>query len=202
MQDKGVLLIISGPSGSGKGTVVENLIKDGDYILSISATTRNPRNYEKEGEHYYFKEKNEFVEMIETGGFIEHACFCDNYYGTPKKRVEEKLAEGMNVILEIEVQGALQVREKMPDAVLVFLVPPSIKELENRLKGRNTESAEVIESRIKRAVEEIELLREYDYIVVNDEIDNAVSKIDTIVKTEKMRPFRNLETIKKLKGEI
>ena len=202
MQDKGVLLIVSGPSGSGKGTVVENLIKDGDYILSISATTRKPRNYEKEGEHYYFKEKNEFVEMIETNGFIEHACFCGNYYGTPKKRVEEKLAEGMNVILEIEVQGALQVREKMPDAVLVFLVPPSIKELENRLKGRNTESAEVIESRIKRAVEEIELLREYDYIVVNDEIDNAVSKIDTIVKTEKMRPFRNLETIKKLKGEI
>ena len=202
MQDKGVLLIISGPSGAGKGTVVEKLIKNGDYILSISATTRKPRNYEKEGEHYYFKEKNEFVEMIETGGFIEHACFCDNYYGTPKKKVEKKLAEGMNVILEIEVQGALQVKEKMSDAVLVFLIPPSIKELRNRLKGRNTESDEVIDSRIKRAVEEIELLSEYDYIVVNDEVNKAANKIDSIVKVEKMRPFRNLETIKKLGGEI
>lgn len=202
MQEKGILLIISGPSGSGKGTVVSSLIEDQQYALSISATTRKPRNYEIDGIHYFFKEKEEFERMIDDNQFIEHACFCGNYYGTPKTYVEGKLEKGYNVILEIEVQGALQVKEKYPDAVLIFLIPPSLKVLRERLEGRGTEDRDTIEKRISRAAEEMEFLPQYDYIVINDEVENASKKIQTTVNAEKMRTFRNLEIMETFKGEI
>ena len=147
--EKGVLLIISGPSGSGKGTIVERLVDDLGYRVSISATTRNPRPNEENGVHYFFKTKEEFEKMIEAGELLEHACFCDNYYGTPKEYVERQLGEGNNIILEIEVQGALQVKKKYNDAVLIFTMPPTIAELRRRLVNRGTEDMETIEKRIK-----------------------------------------------------
>ena len=145
--EKGVLLIISGPSGSGKGTIVERLVDDLGYRVSISATTRNPRPNEENGVHYFFKTKEEFEKMIEAGELLEHACFCDNYYGTPKEYVERQLVEGNNIILEIEVQGALQVKKKYNDAVLIFTMPPTIAELRRRLVNRGTEDMETIDKR-------------------------------------------------------
>ncbi|MGE4213322.1 MAG: guanylate kinase [Anaerotignaceae bacterium] len=202
MNKKGILLIISGPSGSGKGTVVSELSKEQNYALSISATTRNPRPNEENGVHYFFKETEEFEGMIENNQLLEHACFCDNYYGTPRDYVEGKLREGLNVILEIEVQGALQVKGKYPEAVLVFLVPPSLTELKSRLVGRGTEDMETINKRINRALEELDFLPQYDYVVINDEIDVAVTKIMAVVEAEKMKSFRYLSLMETFKGEI
>lgn len=202
MNNKGILLIISGPSGSGKGTVVSKLSKEANYALSISATTRRPRPNEENGVHYFFKETKEFEDMIENNQLLEHACFCDNYYGTPRDYVEGKLTEGLNVILEIEVQGALQVKKKYPEAVLVFLVPPSLTELRSRLVGRGTEDIETINKRINRALEELDFLPQYDYVVINDEVDVAVTKIMAVVEAEKMKSFRYLSLMETFKGEI
>ncbi len=199
--EKGVLLIISGPSGSGKGTIVERLVDDLDYRVSISATTRNPRPNEENGVHYFFKTKEEFEKMIEAGELLEHACFCDNYYGTPKEYVERQLMEGNNIILEIEVQGALQVKKKYNDAVLIFTMPPTIAELRRRLVNRGTEDMETIDKRIKRAEEELEYLPQYDYIVINDTVEQAVRDVDCIVRAEKMRCGRNPELKNKFKGD-
>lgn len=199
--EKGVLLIISGPSGSGKGTIVERLVDDLDYRVSISATTRNPRPNEENGVHYFFKTKEEFEKMIEAGELLEHACFCDNYYGTPKEYVERQLVEGNNIILEIEVQGALQVKKKYNDAVLIFTMPPTIAELRRRLVNRGTEDMETIDKRIKRAEEELEYLPQYDYIVINDTVEQAVRDVDCIVRAEKMRCGRNPELKNKFKGD-
>ena len=182
---KGVLLIISGPSGSGKGTIVERLVADSGYSVSISATTRNPRPNEIDGVHYFFKSVEKFEEMLEKGELLEHAVFCDNYYGTPKKYVEEQLEEGKNIILEIEVQGALQVKKKYEDAVLIFTMPPSLTELRRRLEYRGTEDKATIDKRIKRAEEELEYLPKYDYLVINDTVERAVEDIDCIVKAER-----------------
>lgn len=202
MNKKGILLIISGPSGSGKGTVVSKLSNEQSYALSISATTRKPRPNEENGIHYFFKETKEFEDMIESNQLLEHACFCDNYYGTPIDYVEGKLTEGMNVILEIEVQGALQVKKKYPEAVLVFLVPPSLTELRSRLVGRGTEDIETINKRINRALEELDFLPQYDYVVINDEVDVAATKIMAVVEAEKMKSFRYLSLMETFKGEI
>lgn len=199
---KGVLLIISGPSGSGKGTIVEQLVSELGYCVSISATTRNPRPNEKDGIHYFFKTKEEFEKMIDNGELLEHAAFCGNYYGTPKKYVEEKLESGKNIILEIEVQGALQVKKKYNDAVLIFTMPPTLTELRRRLEFRGTETKEVIDARINRAEEELEFLPDYDYIVINDTVDEAVKDVDCIVKAERMKCSRNPELKNKFKGVV
>ena len=199
---KGVLLIISGPSGSGKGTIVEQLVSELGYCVSISATTRNPRPNEKDGIHYFFKTKEEFEKMIDNGELLEHAAFCENYYGTPKKYVEEQLESGKNIILEIEVQGALQVKKKYNDAVLIFTMPPTLTELRRRLEFRGTETKEVIDARINRAEEELEFLPDYDYIVINDTVDEAVKDVDCIVKAERMKCSRNPELKNKFKGVV
>ena len=202
MSKQGILVIISGPSGSGKGTIVSDLVKKDNYCLSISVTTRAPRAYEKEGVHYFFRSRDDFEQMKENDQLLEWACFCGNFYGTPKSYVEEKLAEGKNVILEIEVQGALQVKKLYPKCVLVFTMPPSLEELKKRLTGRGTEDEKTIEKRIHRALEEIDLVSHYDYIVINDTIEQAIQDIDTIVRAEKMRSSRNGNVTKLFRGEI
>ena len=172
---KGVLTVVSGFSGAGKGTVMKRLIqKYDDYALSISVTTRKPREGERDGIEYFFKTKEEVETMIKNDEFLEYARYVDNYYGTPRFYVEEMLAKGKNVILEIEIQGAMQIKAKNPEAVLVFVTPPSFEELRNRLVGRGTETADVIESRLRRASEEAEGMSSYDYILVNDTISNTL----------------------------
>lgn len=190
MNEKGILMIISGPSGCGKGTVVSQLIKDSDFTISISATTRDPRDYEKDGVHYFFKTVDEFGDMIDNGELLEWASFCGNYYGTPKAYVEKMLAAGKNVILEIEVQGAQQIAEIYPDAVSIFLMPPTKDELMKRLVGRGTEDEDTINRRIARASEEVKLLPKYNYVVINDVVENAAENIKLIAKTEKMKSAR------------
>lgn len=202
MKEQGILLIISGPSGSGKGTIVEQLCKDDHFSLSISATTRQPREYEKDGVHYFFQTKEEFLAMRDNMELLEWAEFCDNYYGTPRKYVVEQLMEGHNVILEIEVQGALQVKKIYPDGVLVFLIPPNLEELGKRLTNRGTEDKDEINRRIHRALEELELVQEYDYVVINDTVAQAVEDIQSIVRAERMKCSRNQNIKKIFKGEM
>jgi len=186
---EGLLVVISGPSGAGKGTVVKAL--PSDYALSISATTRSPRPGETHGKEYFFVSKNELEKMQAEDDLLEYAEYAGNFYGTPRKYVEEQISMGKIVILEIEVVGALQVKEKLPEAVLIFIVPPTLAELERRLVGRNTEEADVVEYRLNRAVEEVGLVSTYDYLVVNDNIPDAVRKIKTIVNAEKLKPSRS-----------
>ena len=197
---KGTLFVISAPSGTGKGTVIKALLdrhKD-DVFLSVSATTRPPRDGEIDGVHYYFKEKDEFKKMISDNGFLEWACFCDNYYGTPKKVVDEKLNLGIDVLLEIEIQGAMKIMESYTEAVFIFILPPSFEELRNRLVNRNTESYDVIEKRLKTARDEFGYAEKYDYVVINDIVENAVSDIESILTAEKCRTNKN----KKLLDEV
>lgn len=186
---KGTLLIVSGPAGVGKGTVVAQAAEKaaGGIYLSVSATTRKPRSIDKEGETYFFKTKEEFEEMIKSNMLLEYANYVGNYYGTPKKPVLEALESGKDVILEIEVQGALKVKENFPDAVLAFVVPPSISELEARLRGRGTETEEQITSRLNRAREEFKLIPNYDYIIENNTVSEAVSDLMSILKAERLR---------------
>lgn len=203
MNKRGLLVIVSGPSGAGKGTVVNELIKDDSYALSISMTTRKPRETEIDGVHYFFKSNQEFEEMIEKNELLEYAKFCDNYYGTPLSYVESKLEEGKNVILEIEVQGALQVKERYKDAILIFLTPQNITQLRERLEKRATETEEKIAMRMARAKEEIKLIDKYDYIVINNIVEEAVVSINDIVKIEKMAAKRHMSLINTfLEGEI
>ncbi len=202
MKKQGILLIISGPSGSGKGTIVERLCRNDDFSLSISATTRKPREYEKDGVHYFFHTREEFEQMRDRMELLEWAEFCGNYYGTPRKYVVEQLMTGRNVILEIEVQGALQVKKIYPDGVLVFMVPPNLEELGSRLTNRGTEDKETINRRLCRALEEMELINEYDYVVVNDTVEQATEDILTIVQAEKMKCSRNKNIKKIFKGEM
>lgn len=194
-----MLVIISGPSGSGKGTVVKNLTsKEIDYALSISMTTRTKRNGETHGVDYFFCTEDEFINKRNNNKLLEHAVFCGNLYGTPLEYVEEQINKGKAVILEIEVNGALQVKEKFDEAVLIFLIPPTLALLKERLVGRNTESAETIEDRLRRAKDEINLIDKYDYLVVNDYIEKAVLRINSIVKAESLRPSRNLDFVNSL----
>lgn len=187
----GLLVVVSGPSGCGKGTVLGQLLKnDPNVFYSVSATTRSPREGEVDGVNYYFLSKQEFERKIAENGMLEYANYVGNYYGTPKQAVEEQCAAGHDVLLEIEVQGAIQVREKCPNAVFVFIAPPSMKELERRLVDRRTESEEVICSRLKAAETELQFASKYDYIVVNDTVEQAVSDLRAILRAEKCRSER------------
>jgi len=194
-----MLIIISGPSGSGKGTVVKALDKS-RYALSVSMTTREKRAGEQEGIHYFFRTMEEFNIMREEGRLLEHAYFCGNCYGTPRDYVEQKINEGSTVVLEIEVNGALQVQAQFKNCILIFLVPPTMKELARRLVTRNTESAETIEDRLYRAEEEVELIDKYDYLVINNDVEEAVRRIDAIVAVESMKPFRSQGVVSELRN--
>jgi guanylate kinase len=203
MRHKGILIVVSGFSGAGKGTLMKRLVQDYDnYALSISATTRSPRPGEEDGREYFFLQKEQFEQKIAENGLIEYARYCDNYYGTPRKYVEEQLAQGKDVILEIEIQGALKVRKQYPDALLLFVMPPSAAELRNRLVGRGTETQEVIEKRMHRAVEEAEGIENYEYLVVNDDLDTCVRQLHEIIKAAHNTPLRNEEFIEKMRKEL
>ena len=202
MTDKGALMIISGPSGSGKGTVLKALFPNDKYALSVSVTTRQKRPGEIEGADYFFRTQDEFREMVKNDELLEHAMFVGNFYGTPRSYVIDKVNEGKIVFLEIEVNGALQVKDKYPEAVLVFLMPPTMRGLKNRLLKRNTEDLGTIEDRLQRASEEIKLIYKYDYLVINDDVHKAADKINTIVKAERMKPERSSYKINYFKGEI
>ncbi len=202
MKEKGSLIVISGFSGAGKGTVAKELVKNYGYSLSISATTRKPRENEVHGVDYYFKTEDEFKMMIDYNGFIEYACYVNNYYGTPRKFVETELEKGHNVILEIEVQGALNIKRQYPDAILIFITAPSIAQLKQRLTGRGTEEASVIEKRMKRAGEEAQEITNYEYIVVNDDLKECVDRIHGIVLTKKCELAQNIEFVEQLKQDL
>ncbi|MBR5535920.1 MAG: guanylate kinase [Clostridia bacterium] len=194
---KGVLLVLSGPSGSGKGTLVKEYTKKHDDVfVSVSATTRSPREGEVHGVNYFFLTVEEFKGKIEENGFLEYAQFCDNFYGTPRESVEKKLNEGMDVILEIDVQGALQVKKNCPDAVLVFTLPPSYEVLRERLIGRGTESMEVVEKRLSAATDEIKCAEKYDYVIVNDKIEDAARELGAIFSASKCKLENNIDFIK------
>lgn len=200
--NKGILVVVSGFSGAGKGTVMKELLRRYDnYALSVSVTTREPRPGEEDGREYFFRTKEEFEELIRRDALIEYAGYVENYYGTPRSYVEEKLAEGRDVILEIEIQGAMKIKEKIPEALLVFVTPPSVEELKNRLEGRGTEPADVIASRLKRAGEEAEGMDAYDYILVNDKLEECVERMHEIIQSEHFRMSRNQEFVKKIKEE-
>ena len=200
MTKRGLLIVLSGPSGVGKGTVRAAIFskEEQKFVYSISATTRLPRTGETDGVDYFFKTREEFEQMIQNKQLLEYAEYVGNYYGTPLEYVENTLAKGKDVFLEIDVQGAIQVRELMPDGVFIFLTPPDLNELESRIVNRGTDSDEVIAKRMKTAREELELMKYYDYSVVNDTVDNAVQKIEAIIQTEHLRIIRNLDTIEEL----
>lgn len=185
--NKGTLFIVSGPSGCGKGTILAEVLKDSRFYYSISATTRAPRSGETNGVNYHFLDKSEFEQLISNDGMLEYASYCDNYYGTPRKPVEDMLDEGKHVILEIEVQGALEVMKKCPDAVSVFILPPSLKELRRRLNKRGTETEEVVEKRLAQAVNEIKQADRYSYIMVNGALEDAVDDLLAIIRAQELK---------------
>lgn len=193
----GKVIVISGPSGVGKGTVVQELLSNNDdCTLSVSATTRAPREGEVHGVNYFFITKEEFQSRIKNNAMLEYAQYCDNYYGTPRDYVQQSIENGKNIILEIEVQGALNVKSTMPEAVTVFVMPPSMIELEKRLRGRGTEEEEVIQQRLKTAIEEMRQSPKYDYIVINHTVNQCVNDIKTIINSEKMKTDNMLDFIK------
>ncbi|MBM7540521.1 guanylate kinase [Amphibacillus cookii] len=199
IEQKGILFILSGPSGVGKGTVRKALFeKDTALQYSISMTTRPIRPGEKESVDYFYRSKEEFESMIEKNQLLEHAEYVGNYYGTPRHYVEETLDQGKDVFLEIEVQGALQVKENFPEGVFIFLSPPSLDELKNRIISRGTETESLVMNRLKAAKDEIELMDAYDYVVVNDQVDHAVDKVQAIVKSEHCKRERVASQYKKL----
>ncbi|MCI9216729.1 MAG: guanylate kinase [Dorea sp.] len=203
MEKKGILIVVSGFSGAGKGTIMKELLmKYNNYALSVSATTRKPRPGEEEGKAYFFKTTDEFEKMIAKDELIEYARYVDNYYGTPRAYVEEQLRAGKDVILEIEIQGALKVKEKFPDTLLLFITPPTIAELRRRLVSRGTEDMEVIEGRLLRARAEAEGMDRYDYLIINDDLSTCVEEVHRIIEGEHRRSSRNQEFIENMKREL
>lgn len=196
---KGLTIVVSAPSGGGKGTILAELFRRNTNLrYSVSATTRAPRPGEKHGEQYYFVSREEFGQMIERGEMLEHAVFCDNHYGTPRKPVEELTENGFDVVLEIEVQGGAQVKKLAPDCVSIFIVPPSMEVLEKRLRRRGTETEEAILKRLATARKEIPVARNYDYIVVNDALETAVEHMEAIICAEKLKYSRNQDFIESM----
>ena len=203
MSDKGMLIVLSGPSGVGKGTVRQAMVnKYGQqFKYSISMTTRKPRPGEVDGVDYYFVSKAEFEEEIANGGMLEYAQYVDNYYGTPLKYVNQTLESGQDVLLEIEVNGAMQVRSKVSDGVFIFLAPPDLHELQDRIVKRGTDYTATIKKRMLQARQEINLMTNYDYVVVNDQVDSAVNRIEQIIASEHLRVARVLSTYQKMLGD-
>lgn len=200
---RGSLIVLSGPSGSGKGTICSSLVKENKNIwVSISCTSRSVRGNEQNGIDYYFLTREEFEKKIEDNGFLEYALYNGNYYGTPKAEIEKKLENGIDVILEIEVQGALKIKKLVKEAIFIFILPPSMEELKSRLEKRGTETEEKILKRFKTAYQEINELNKYNYVVVNDEVGKAVDKINAILKAEKCRVDRIEEVYLNNKEEI
>ena len=203
MKTRGILIVVSGFAGSGKGTLMKEIMSQYDnYALSISATTRKPRGTEVDGKEYFFKTTEEFEKMIAQGELIEYANYVGNYYGTPKTYVEEQLASGKDVILEIEIQGALKVKEQFPKTLLLFVTPPNATILKDRLVGRGTETMEVVEQRMHRAAEEAEGIISYDYILVNDDLQTCVSQMHNIIQSEHYRTNRNASFIEQIRNEL
>ena len=203
MKEQGVLAVVSGFSGAGKGTVMKALLEKYDnYALSISATTRGPRPGEQDGREYFFVTNEAFEDMIRKDLLIEHAKYVNNYYGTPKSYVEAQMADGKDVILEIEIQGALEIKKKYPDALLIFIVPPTAKELKNRLVGRGTESEAVIENRLKRAFEESEEMDSYEYILVNESVEECMENLNSLIRSQHFKISKNKERIVRIKEEL
>lgn len=193
--NKGRLIIFSAPSGCGKGTMLEQILKDDNFCVSVSATTRSPREGEIDGVNYHFLSTDDFMSRIDNGDFLEYASYCDNFYGTLRSEVDRMLEQGKNVILEIEVQGALKVMKKCPTALSVFIAPPSVGELRRRLHKRGTETDEIIEKRIAQSSREIALASKYDYIIINDALEDAVDDFFSVVRAEQLRAENSAETI-------
>ncbi len=202
--DKGLIIVLSGFSGAGKGTIMKHLLQSHpkEYNLSISATTRSMRPSEQEGREYFFKTKEEFKAMIDNDELLEYAEFADRSYGTPRSYVEELINAGKDVILEIEVKGALQVKEKYPDALLLFVTPPDAQTLKERLVGRGTEPPEVIAQRLAISSKESHLMEKYDYLIINDILEDSVNKVHNIIQSEHARTNRNLDSIAKMQEEL
>ena len=203
MSTRGMLIVLSGPSGVGKGTVRKAMLKNSSikFDYSVSMTTRQMRPGEVDGVDYYFRTNEEFEEEIKNGGMLEYAKYVDHYYGTPLKYVNQKLDAGIDVLLEIEVNGAMQVREKMPDGVFIFLTPPDLTSLRDRITNRGTDDEKTIDKRMVQAKKEIEMMTSYDYAVVNDKIPNAVEKIEGIIRSEHLRVPRVIDQYKKIIGD-
>lgn len=202
MSRRGILTVVSGFSGAGKGTVMKELVSKHNYKLSISATTRMPRAGEVDGREYFFLTRDKFESMIEAEQFIEYAEYVGNYYGTPKQYVEEQLDAGYHVILEIEIQGALHVKETFPDALLLFIVPPSAEVLKERLINRGTEDMDTVKKRLGRAVEEAQFVEQYDYLVVNDKLDDCVEAVHRIILSEQDKMKYSQEFIREMQRQL
>ena len=203
MDQQGILAVVSGFSGAGKGTLMKELLKRYDnYALSVSATTRQPREGEKDGEDYFFVSREYFQQMIEDGRLVEYAQYVNHYYGTPRDYVEKKMAEGKDVILEIEIQGALKVKKRFPDALLIFVTPPSAGELRRRLVGRGTETIEVINARLRRAAEEASGMEAYDYLLINDEIDKCVEQMHQLIPLQHSKTCYHLDFLSRMREEL
>ena len=196
MKKRGLLIVVSGPSGAGKGTICKEIIdKRDDVFVSISATTRAPRNGEVHGVNYFFTEKESFEKKIESNEFLEYAQVFDNYYGTPKQYVIDMIDQGNNVLLEIDIQGALQIKKMYPAGVFIFIFPPSMKELKNRIVKRGSETEETLNKRFGMAIKEMEYVKDYDYYIINDNLDEAVNTMDAIIAAERVKVIENIEEL-------
>lgn len=203
MSQQGILVVVSGFSGAGKGTLMKELLKRYDnYALSVSATTRQPREGEVDGEDYFFVTKDYFQQMIDEKKLVEYAQYVNHYYGTPKKYVQKRMAEGKDVILEIEIQGALKVKKRFPDALLLFVTPPSAMELRRRLVGRGTETIEVINARLRRAAEEASGMEAYDYLLINEEIDACVDQMHHLIQLQHNKTAYHLDFLSRMREEL